>query len=50
MDVVERYFISVMLSLGFAELDTLREVSGTDALMKPINDEYVSKVESNSRS
>ncbi|KAJ5185646.1 hypothetical protein N7491_006484 [Penicillium cf. griseofulvum] len=50
MDMVERYFILVLLSLGFAELDMLRKVSRNDALMKPINDEYVSKLESNSRS
>jgi hypothetical protein len=37
--------LCVTLLLGFAELDRLREVSKNDALTKPLNDDYVPKLE-----
>ncbi|KAJ5383075.1 hypothetical protein N7517_000986 [Penicillium concentricum] len=50
IDIVERYILTGLLCLGFAELDLLREVSKSEALTKPIDDDYVSKTEQNSQS
>ncbi|KAJ5158872.1 uncharacterized protein N7500_008523 [Penicillium coprophilum] len=44
-DLLERYLLTGLLYLGFAELETLREVTRSDALTKPIDDEYVPKSE-----
>ncbi|KAJ5933714.1 hypothetical protein N7454_006043 [Penicillium verhagenii] len=40
-DTVEKCVLAGLLYLGFAELDRLRELSKSKALMKPLDDEYV---------
>lgn len=45
MAMLEKHVLAGLLFLGFAELDRLREVSKNDALTKPLNDDYVPKLE-----
>ena len=45
MATIEKYFLNGLIYFGFVELDRLREVSKSDALMKPLSDEYVPKLE-----
>ncbi|KAJ5490222.1 hypothetical protein N7453_011047 [Penicillium expansum] len=44
---LEKYILAGLIYFGFAELDRLREVSKSNALRKPLNDEYVPKLEHN---
>lgn len=44
---LEKYILTGLIYFGFAELDRLREVSKSNALRKPLNDEYVPKLEHN---
>lgn len=45
MVTLEKYPLAGLMHFSFTELDRLREVSKHDALMKPLNDEYVPKLE-----
>lgn len=45
--MLEKYVLAGLIHFGFADLDRLREVSKSDALLKPLNDEYVPKLEQN---
>ncbi|KAJ5459262.1 hypothetical protein N7530_011206 [Penicillium desertorum] len=45
MAMLEKHVLAGLVFLGFAELDRLREVSKNDALTKPLNDNYVPKLE-----
>lgn len=49
MAMLEKCLLAGLIHLGFADLERLREVSKSDALMKPLNDEYVPKLERNIR-
>ena len=45
MAMLEKHVLAGLLLLGFAELDRLREVSTNNALTKPLNDDYVPKLD-----
>ncbi|KAF4770448.1 hypothetical protein N7455_007102 [Penicillium solitum] len=47
MAKLEKCLLAGLIYFGFADLDRLREVSKSEALMKPLNDEYVPKLERN---
>ncbi|RAL08862.1 uncharacterized protein BO97DRAFT_437311 [Aspergillus homomorphus CBS 101889] len=42
VSLLERYLVRALRSLGFAELEELREVSKERALEKPLTDDYIS--------
>lgn len=45
--MLEKYLLAGLIHVGFADLDRLREVSKSDALIKSLNDDYVPKLEQN---